>query len=172
LLCGACVSASLASAHVIFVLPRFVDFYAESVNVSLVTVRMFVHVLAAVVWVGGQVVLAGLMPAVRGLGEDAPRRIARQFAKVSWPALLVVTFTGIWNALEINFGEANDSYRTTFGLKMACYVITAFGAILHTVGPTVGRSQPKLRVPLLAVGGAFSLLGALGTLFFAVALKY
>lgn len=133
---------------------------------------MFVHVLAAVLWVGGQLVLAGLMPAVRTLGPEAPRTIARQFGRVSWPALVVVTFTGIWNALAIDFADYPRSYHIAFGLKMTCYLITLFGALLHTFGPTVGRSKPRLRVPMLAVGGAASTLGAVGALFFAVALKY
>jgi uncharacterized membrane protein len=133
---------------------------------------MFVHVLAAVVWVGGQLVLAGLMPAVRTLGPEAPRTIARQFGRVSWPALLVLTFTGIWNALLIEFGDQPREYHVKFGIKMTFYLVTMFGAILHTMGPTVGRSKPKLRVPMLAIGGAASSLGAIGALFFAVALKY
>lgn len=142
------------------------------VDISLNTVRMFVHVLAAVVWVGGQLVMAGLMPAVRKLGPDAPRAVARQFGRVSWPALLVLTFTGIWNALLVGFADQPSSYHVKFGIKMTCYLVTLFGAILHTAGPTVGRSKPKLRVPMLAIGGAASSLGAIGALFFAVALKY
>ena len=34
--------------------------------------RLFVHVLAASVWVGGQIVLAGLVPTLRSIGDDAP----------------------------------------------------------------------------------------------------
>lgn len=133
---------------------------------------MFVHVLAAVVWVGGQIAMMGLMPAVRSLGPDAPRTVARQFGRVSWPALIVVTFTGIWNALLVEFGDQPSSYNAKFGIKMTCYLVSLIGAILHTLGPTVGRSNPKLRVPMLAIGGAASSLGAVGALFFAVSLKY
>ena len=41
--------------------------------VTWATVRLFLHVLAASVWVGGQITLAGLVPGLRGLGADAPR---------------------------------------------------------------------------------------------------
>jgi uncharacterized membrane protein len=34
------------------------------------TVRLFLHVLAATVWVGGQLTLAALVPALRGLGGN------------------------------------------------------------------------------------------------------
>jgi putative copper export protein len=141
-------------------------------DISLTTIRMFVHILAATIWVGGQLVMAGLVPVARTVSADAPRILAKRFAMVSWPAFLILTFTGIWNALSIDFGEASSSYKAKFGLKMTCYLITGFGAALHSFGPTVGRTKPKLRVPMLAIGGAASSLGALGVLFFAVALKY
>ena len=44
------------------------------------TVRLFLHVLAATVWVGGQLTLAGLVPGLRTLSPDAPRVVARRNA--------------------------------------------------------------------------------------------
>src|SRR4051812_48787197 len=41
--------------------------------VDLDTVRLFLHVLAATVWVGGQLVLAALVPALRATGSDIPK---------------------------------------------------------------------------------------------------
>ncbi|MDA8301079.1 MAG: hypothetical protein M0005_05925 [Actinomycetota bacterium] len=38
-------------------------------------IRLSLHVLAATVWVGGQITLAGLVPTARQLGQDAPRRV-------------------------------------------------------------------------------------------------
>ena len=61
--------------------------------------RVFLHVLAATVWVGGQLVLAGLVPALRRLGPDAPRVVAGQFNRIAWPAFAVLVATGIWNVL-------------------------------------------------------------------------
>ena len=133
---------------------------------------MFIHVLAATVWVGGQLVMMGLVPVARSIRDDAPRILARRFGMVSWPAFFILTFTGIWNTLSIDFNDATTSYKTKFGLKMMCYLITGFGAALHSLGPTIGLTRPKLRVPLLAVGGLASGVGAIGVLFFAVALRY
>jgi len=45
-------------------------------GVSWETVRLFLHVLAATVWVGGQLTLAALVPALRRLGADVPRALA------------------------------------------------------------------------------------------------
>ena len=50
--------------------------------VTWTTVRLFLHVLAAMVWVGGQLTLLGLLPTVRTLGPDAPTAVARRFAVV------------------------------------------------------------------------------------------
>ena len=141
-------------------------------DISFTTVRLFIHVLAATVWVGGQIVMVGLVPLARSISADAPRLLARRFGLLSWPALAILTFTGIWNVLAIDIREYPSAYRVKFGLKMTCYLITALGAVLHTAGPSVGRRYRRVRVPFLAVGGAASGLGAVGALFFAVALTY
>jgi putative copper export protein len=134
------------------------------VGITVTTVRMFLHVLAATVWVGGQLVLGGLVGVVRErAGSEGTRAVARRFALLSWPAFAVSTFTGIWNALDIPFEDYPDSYKAVFGAKMTCFMITGGGAALHSLLP---QKWAK------AVGGAMASLGAVAVLFFAVALKY
>jgi len=41
------------------------------------TLRLSLHVLAASVWVGGQIVMLGLVGPSRGFGPDAPPALAR-----------------------------------------------------------------------------------------------
>ena len=48
--------------------------------------RVILHVLAASIWVGGQFTLAGLVPTIRTLGDDAPKKVARAFGRLLWPA--------------------------------------------------------------------------------------
>jgi uncharacterized membrane protein len=74
------------------------------------TVRLFLHVLAATIWVGGQLTLAALVPALRGTAEGVTRVAARAFNRVAWPAGLAVygaltgasavgaLFVGVWLA--------------------------------------------------------------------------
>jgi putative copper export protein len=69
--------------------------------ITATTLRLFVHVLAATVWVGGQIAVAGLVPVLRGISTDAPRLAARRFAVVAWPAFAVLVATGIWNLVEV-----------------------------------------------------------------------
>ena len=51
--------------------------------VSWDTIRLFFHVLAATVWVGGQLTLAALVPALRRFGDEVPRAAARRFNQVA-----------------------------------------------------------------------------------------
>lgn len=60
--------------------------------VSTETVRVFLHVLAATVWVGGQLTLGALVPALRGY-EGVTKVAARRFNMVAWPAFAVLVLT-------------------------------------------------------------------------------
>ena len=63
--------------------------------VSWDTVRLFLHVLAATVWVGGQLTLAAVVPVLRRFGAQVPRTAARRFNHVAWIAFAVLIATGI-----------------------------------------------------------------------------
>src|SRR5260370_29429594 len=60
---------------------------ADMITVSWDTVRLFLHVLAATVWVGGQLTLAALVPALRGLGAAGAKAAARRFNQRALPAV-------------------------------------------------------------------------------------
>lgn len=103
---------------------------------TLTLVRLTLHVLAASVWVGGQLVLGGLLPTVRGLGPDAPRTIARAFGRLSWPAYWLLIITGIWNFNSLDHGIATHSWTLTFDVKMFAVVLAGLGTYLHTKAKT------------------------------------
>lgn len=129
--------------------------------VSADQVRLFLHVLAAAVWVGGQLTLAGLVPTVRTLGEDAPRVVARRFNLLAWPAFAVLVLTGIWNLTEVQFGDRTTAYQVTLFVKLLVVAVSGVSAFLHTrATSTVG----------LAVGGALSGASALAAVFLGVQL--
>lgn len=131
-------------------------------DVEVATVRIFLHVLAATVWVGGQLTVAGLLPVLRGLGPDAPRLAARRFAVFAWGAYVVLVATGIWNLLEIHIGDAGGEYLTTLAVKLGLVLASGVAAAWHALASS--------RIAL-AAGGALSGLTALGALFLGVLLR-
>jgi putative copper export protein len=96
--------------------------------------RVFVHVLAATVWVGGQLVLGALVPTLRRLGPEAPRAAARAFSRIAWPAYAVLLVTGVWNVAAT---DADDGRRTTLLLKLAAVAASGVTAYLHAQATTV-----------------------------------
>ena len=75
--------------------------------------RLTLHVLAATVWVGGQFVMAGLLPTVRGLGDSAPRKVAKAFGRLSWPAFWLLIATGVWNYLAVDHTPPTAGTRSS-----------------------------------------------------------
>ena len=128
--------------------------------VDLDDVRHYIHVLAATVWVGGQLTLAGLVPGLRGIAPDAPRTVARRFNRIAWPAYAVLVVTGIWNIVDVDPRWSGD-YGTTLVVKIAVVVLSGLSAALHARSHT-----PRA----LAIWGALTGLSALVALFLGVLL--
>ncbi len=129
--------------------------------VSASTIRLFLHVLAATVWVGGQITLAGLVPVVRPLGAEATRAVARRFELLAWPAFAVLVATGIWNLLEVDVTSTSHEYQVTLAVKLVLVAVSGIGAAAH---------RASRATIVLAVGGAAAALGGLGALFLGVLL--
>jgi putative copper export protein len=126
------------------------------------SVRLFLHVLAASVWVGGQIVLAGLVPSLRRNFPDATKVAANAFARVAWPAFAIVVLTGIWNLSEIDVTNTTTEYQVTLFVKITLAIVSGGAAAVHQVG------RSKLA---LALGGAIGLLAALGAMFLGFVLR-
>jgi putative copper export protein len=128
--------------------------------VTTSTIRVFLHVLAATVWVGGQITLAGLVPGLRRLAPDAPRAVARRFNLIAWPAFALVVATGIWNVVELD-PVWSSSYGTTLIVKIVVVAVSGVTAFVHT------RARSRRA---LAVFGALSGLSAVAALFLGIML--
>jgi putative copper export protein len=124
------------------------------------TIRLFLHVLAATIWVGGQLTLAALVPVLRRLGGEIPRAAARAFNRVAWPAFAVLVLTGVWNVIAER-GKITGSYEVTLVVKLVVVVISGVTAALHARA----RSAKGL-----AVFGALTGISALAALFLGVLL--
>lgn len=128
--------------------------------VTWTSIRLFLHVTAATVWVGGQLTLAGLVPGLRQLSPDAPRAVAQRFNRIAWPAFGVLVVTGIWNIVEIDPVWESD-YGRTLSVKLVVVAVSGAAAFLHARA----RSRSGL-----AVFGALTGLAALTALFLGVQL--
>ncbi|HXQ75407.1 MAG TPA: hypothetical protein VN791_02840 [Acidimicrobiales bacterium] len=98
-------------------------------------IRVSIHVLAAAVWVGGQLTLAGLVPTARGLGEGAARSLAKAFARIQWPAYGVLLITGLWNVSATHAGQPG-AWQVVLGVKIAVVLVAGLGAGLHSRATT------------------------------------
>jgi putative copper export protein len=125
------------------------------------TLRLFLHIVAATVWVGGQLTLAALVPTLRALGSEAPRAVARRFNQVAWPAFAVLVLTGIWNIVAESDKQSHPGYQATLGVKLALVIFSGVSAFLHT------RARTRTG---LAAWGAVAGLSALGATLFGVLL--
>ena len=125
------------------------------------TIRLFLHVLAASIWVGGQLTLAGLVGPLRRQAPEATKVAARAFNRIAWPAFAVLVGTGVWNLLATDVGSTSTAYKVTLMVKLLLVAASGVGAFVHTQGTS------KLG---LALGGALAGAGGLLALFLGVLL--
>jgi putative copper export protein len=101
----------------------------------------WIHLVAAAVWLGGLVVLAASVMALRRAG--APREhlqaVARQFGRVSWTAMLLAVVTGLWQVHLLGFPWSYPRLQ----MKLALVATVIAVAFTHTL--TARRSSPALR---------------------------
>ncbi|MDQ2873803.1 MAG: hypothetical protein M3Y33_02870, partial [Actinomycetota bacterium] len=122
----------------------------------------FLHVLAATIWVGGQLTLAALVPVLRRFGGEVPRAAARRFNQVAWAAFAVLVITGAWNIVTVRGEISHDaSYRVTLIVKLFVVGVSGITAALHA------RARSTMG---LAVFGALTGASALAALFLGVLL--
>jgi putative copper export protein len=98
---------------------------------GLDTLRLTLHVLAATVWVGGQIVMAGLVGPSRRLGVEAPKELARAFARLAWPAYAVLVLTGFWNLSTFTWADQTTAWKTVLVVKVVVVALAGLGAALH-----------------------------------------
>ncbi len=122
---------------------------------ALDTVRLTLHVLAATVWVGGQIVMAGLVGPARSIGGDAPRVLARAFARLAWPAYVVLLATGIWNVSAVHASTQSSAWKAVLMAKIVVVLLAGAGAFLHQ------RATSKAQLALWGSVGGLASVAAL-----------
>ena len=129
---------------------------------STATIRLFLHVIAASVWVGGQFALAGMVPTLRRVAPDATKHVAQAFARVAWPAFGIVVITGMWNLMAVDVTAQSSAWQGTVLLKVAVAIASGVFVAVHQFGKT------KLA---LAVGGALGAVTSVIAMYLGVLLN-
>jgi putative copper export protein len=124
--------------------------------VDVDSIRIFLHLLGVTGWIGGQILMVGLLPLLRSLGPDAPRMAAVRFARVAWPCFGLAIATGLWSLWAVNLAERDTTYLTALLVKLLLVGLSGAAAAIHSA-----TKSPALRGATGALGG----LAALGALF-------
>lgn len=133
------------------------------ISPTLDSIRIFLHVIAVAVWVGGQIVLAGIVPQLRKVAPDAMKTVAQSFARIAWPAFLIIVFTGMWGLGTIDVTDRSSAYLATFGIKMLLVGVTVIATLIHSNGTSKAAK---------GVGGAASLLASLLAAFAGILMSH
>jgi len=124
--------------------------------VDVDSIRIFLHLLGVTGWIGGQILMVGLLPLLRSLGPDAPRLAAARFARVAWPCFGLAIATGLWSLLAVDLAERDTGYLTALLVKLLLVGLSGAATAIHSA-----TKSPALRGATGALGG----LAALGALF-------
>ena len=152
--------------------------------ITTATLRMFLHVLAATIWVGGQLTLGAIIPALRPTADDPDpdaarariRTVARRFQVVAWAAFGVLLVTGVWNLLALHVGDQSGEWLATLFAKLGCVAVSGIAAAVHILiaAPRVrAAADDTARRRAAAFSGAcegVSVLFAVAALFLGVLL--
>ena len=130
---------------------------------TLNSLRTFLHILGVCVWLGGQIVLAGVVPKLRKSNPEALPNIAKGYAAIAWPAMDLIVFTGAWGLADTNTSSQTSDYMITFGIKMLLVASAVIATLIHSNGTS------KLAKGL---GGAIGLLATLFAAYCGVLLAH
>lgn len=124
-------------------------------------VRIAIHVVAACVWVGGQIVLAGLVPTIRRNAPQALSATARGFARLAWPAYAILVVTGIWNLWSFDLTNRSFGFLAVLFAKLLMVAVAGVATFAHST---------TQKVSVRAIGGAVALVASLATVYLGVVL--
>lgn len=125
------------------------------------TLRVFVHVVAATLWVGAMVASAWLEPRVQRSESEELWLVADGVRSAAWVAYLVLWATGIANLVAV--GAATESSRYGASVVAKLGLVVASGVSFWAMRD---RSSARVTVWMATV----ATLGALGALLVGVQL--
>jgi len=119
-------------------------------------IRIYLHLVAVAVWIGGQIVVGGIVPALRRSHPDALGAVAKAFGQVAWPAFVIAIFTGVWNMMAVDGDATTTGWSAVLGIKILLVVLTGAATWVHQ-----STSKASIRGASAALGLLLSLVVAL-----------
>ncbi len=152
--------------------------------VTASTFRIFLHILAATIWVGGQLTLGVVISVLRPAPDDPNpeiarariRAVAQRFQIAAWSAYAVLLATGVWNLLAERVGDQSGDWVATLFVKLVFVAGSGLAAAVHifVAAPRVrAATTAEARRRAAAFSGAcegVSVLCAVAALFLGVVL--
>lgn len=133
-------------------------------NPNSAEIVLWLHVLGACVWIGGQVTIAALIPMLRGQ-PLLMRAAAARYQWIAWSGFVLLIITGIVNARNagISWAHLNASPAgRTLEIKLLFVLLSGVAAAVHAfiVAPRASSSRTRSNAALSAILGTASLLFA------------
>jgi hypothetical protein len=91
------------------------------------------------------------------------KTVAQSFARIAWPAFLIIVFTGMWGLGTIDVTDRSSAYLATFGIKMLLVGVTVIATLIHSNGTSKAAK---------GIGGAASLLASLLAAFAGILMSH
>lgn len=130
---------------------------------------LWLHIIAACVWIGGQITLGMLVPLLRS-DRQLVLAAARRFGWLGWSAFAVLIATGVVNMHEIGVSftalNATPTGRT-LSLKLALVIISGLAAAAHSLLPRL-MAEGSPRRALTGILAGLALLAALAAALYGV----
>jgi len=113
--------------------------------------NVWLHILAAVIWIGGMLFLSLVaVPVLRQvdsplLRTDLFRKMAWRFRRLVWVCLAVLILTGIVNVAYYGDTTPGAPYLKVLGIKLGLVVVLVAMGVAHDfiIGPRAARAQSR-----------------------------
>ena len=117
----------------------------------LLFLNMCLHILAAVIWIGGMLFLSLVaVPILRRvesplLRRDLFRKMARRFRGLVWGCFGVLILTGIGNVMAFGDLSPGAPYLKVLRIKLSLVAVLVGLALAHDflIGPRAGRAVSR-----------------------------
>ncbi|MCB0367011.1 MAG: CopD family protein [Bdellovibrionaceae bacterium] len=124
------------------------------------SLAMALHVLFAVIWVGGMIFAMVVMRPVVGGQLEASQQgpfmtaILERFFKLVWAAVIIVPATGFWTVMSVYGGfkglGAHVHLMTAVGLVMVAIFVFIYFALYRPFKAAVAAKKPQVAGPKMA----------------------